>query len=141
MPPLSAFNNSLFAVPGWFRHRQFFFIFKYRNDQMPESLASGIKNCTKIEKEKPCTTARPHCWRYGGMFPISSTLLAVERDSPCMYILLAGGKGYTLYVHTAGGGKGYTLYVHTAGGGKDKPCTCMVTYPYRLGLHKNPGAE
>ena len=42
-------------------------------------------------------------------------LLAVERDTPCMSILLNGcGNGYTLHVHTVGCGKGYILQVHSA---------------------------
>jgi hypothetical protein len=38
--------------------------------------------------------------------------MLVERDTPCMSILLASELGYTLHVHTAGSANRYNLHVH-----------------------------
>ena len=40
-----------------------------------------------LKKKQP---ARQQCWWCGGIHPARFTLLAVERDTPCTFILLAG---------------------------------------------------
>jgi hypothetical protein len=44
---------------------------------------------------------------------LTSSVTKLYRDKPCTSILLAGGKGYT-------------LYAHAAGCGKDTPCTPIL---------------
>ncbi len=44
-----------------------------------------------ISALKKKQSARQQCWCCGGIHPERFTLLAVERDTPCTFILLAGG--------------------------------------------------
>ncbi len=97
----------LIPVPGLFWHQHFLRF----NVRCRTIRSSGIQNCTKEEKETPCTSKQLAVLRHT---PSTFTLLAKERDTPC------------IPTHTAGDGNGYTLHIHRAGSGKATPCKSIL---------------
>ncbi len=77
----------LIPVPGLYWHQHFLPF----NVRCRTIRSSGIKNCTKEEKETPCTSKQLAVLRHT---PSTFTLLAKERDTPCIPTHTAGD-GYT----------------------------------------------
>ncbi len=99
----------LIPVLGLFWHQHFLPF----NVRCRTIRSSGMKNCTKEEKETPCTSEQ----------------LEVLRHTPSTFTQnTAGeGKGYTVHTHhTAGDGNGYTLQIRRAGSGKATPCKSIL---------------